>query len=404
MRSFPASAGARLPGTGRSGPHAPLQGMVALRLIASPEGRLTRGLLEGQRRLARRLDTASSFGGVLGGMLLLLSVAALFLGVLGAFYLDRSGASHPAQLAQQPVAETPEAPAAPAPAPPAPKIESPPEDSEPIPPETVRALDGIQPTAGPATPTTQGEPAPSVAAAPAAVIPAGAPPQIAAPTEPGALASPAEESNRAGPGLAAPAGAAEAAPAPALFRVEYATYGAGHRTYADRLAGALAAIGIDAMVGTAHDPAGRPLITVWSPAADRTAAMRTASDARRQLHLHPAVRRQIDAARLKGPAQGSHPAPAVERFGRLRVQAAAFDRQPAAKRLQRRLAAEGITTTVSARHRPSGRPIFLVLTIDLPDRPAARAMAARVQRVIGTPPLVIARRDHSPEPAQTTLH
>lgn len=334
-------------------------------------------------------------------MLLLLSVAALFLGVFGAFYLDRSMGTRPTQTAQQPPIQSPDTPAAPANEPPPAPAESSPDKSELASPDMARALDGIQPTAGPETPApADAAPAPPAAAAPEAMKPGEAPPLPAAGNE--VPTSPAPMTPAAGPAPAAPAGEMEAAAASDIFRVVYATYGATHRAYAERLVRSLAGLGIDAAIGEAQGAGRKRLITVWSGAADRISAERAAASARARLPVRPAIRSNAAAARTHRSSTASHPGDVAASLRHFRVQVAAFDRPPAAKRLQRRLAADGIVTVIVRSHRPGGRPVILVRTRELLGGVAARAVATRVQRVIGSRPLAIAVHGHSREPAQAT--
>jgi hypothetical protein len=330
---------------------------------------------------------------VLGGLLILLSFASVVLGIYGAIYLDRRAAPPPQQIVQQPPPPQAEPMIAPSAPPSAAPTESPHDDGDTIPPDTARALDAIEPTAGPDHETRT---------PPAAAGPAATPEALTASTpEPGGDATAGKTSQRAPIVSRSPS---EPVPTPArkmpVFRVNYATYGADHRVYAERLAKSLSALGIPAAVAETSGRDGKPMITVWSPAADQAEAQEAAGDARRRLRLHPIVRERAAPPPVAAVPQASAGATAPG----YSLQIAAFDRSAPAKRLQQRLAAYRIATVIAEGQRPDGRRLVLLRAPDLPDRAGAHRLAVRVQRIIHARPTLVGHREpRLPRPNTASL-
>jgi hypothetical protein len=334
--------------------------------------------------LAKQPETASAFGGLLGGLLLLLSVGGLLLGIFGAFYLDHDRRPTPVQTVQQPTEEPRKLLPETTPAAPTPASESPPDESDHILPDTARALARIEPAAGP----DQSSPAPGRVSADAPdEAPAGLPSVTAQPqAEPAEVPPP--------PAAIPVAAASRAAPGPTLprppsgissrsYTVDYATYAGGHRGYAERLARQLRALGIDASVVDVSAAAGRSLLAVRSTAAADAIAERNAAIAHRKLHISTMIR---STGPLERSVSGAPTSADQEQY---RVRYAAFDRRVTAGRLQRRLAAQGLSAGVATDHRPDGRPIYVVRSIGLVDRHAASAMAEQARSLAAVSPEII---------------
>lgn len=291
-------------------------------------------------------SVASSVGGVFGGLLLLLSLATLLLGVAGALYLGRD--TEPAALAPSPAA-----------------THAPRDASEPIPPELARALDAIQPAAGPAegTAPSNGD---GQAAGPAPEAAGQAPSSrcAAVPLPSNCRHTAVEKGRLAGSGQGESP----------VFRVEYGAYGAGHPASAKRLANALAALGISVTVEPARAADGRLLYRVRSTAPDLAAAEREAQEASRALPVDPLIHRTASRA---GPETAGY-----------RVQFAALDQLRQAEQLRRRLARHGIAGAVTRGHHPSGRPVFFVTTAGSADRLGAAAAARQAHSLLGLEPLI----------------
>jgi cell division septation protein DedD len=216
------------------------------------------------------------------------------------------------------------------------------------------------------------------------------------PESPARVAGPAPVESPAGdPDPAeAPAGSSSPLPSPAapaqIAALEgpsaTATGDAGHywveygvflgEGYARRLQRALADHGLAAVIVQTHAPDGRVLVRVRSVAlADYPEAREVATRAGRALGIGPLVHRSLTL-----PPQPPASMPVIS-FGRGEqrywVQFGAFPRAGQAQRLADALRGGGIDAAISTARAASGRPLFLVRSLELPDRGSAVALAHR---------------------------
>jgi len=222
------------------------------------------------------------------------------------------------------------------------------------------------------------------------------PPQTAllevAPEPParGSMLSPPEATKAAEPG--------ETATPATQYWVEYGVY-AGARA-AKRLQQALADHGLETVIVPTHAPDGRPLLRVRSSLLlDHGAAKAAAENARQALKLGTLLHRSVVP-----PAQAVARAPAPSASQGYWVQFGAFLHRQQATRLQEQLARSGVETAVSTMRGTSGRTLYWVRSLNLPDRDSAMAVAARGQEAGSTDFLVgqsIARAAPAAEPKRT---
>ena len=160
------------------------------------------------------------------------------------------------------------------------------------------------------------------------------------------------------------------------YWVEYGVYNGARG--AKRLQQALADHGLDTVVVPTHAPDGRPLLRVRSSLIlDRAAAKAASENARQALKLSTLIHR---GAAAPAPAQTVAHAlvPSASPQGYW-VQFGAFPHRPQAARLQEQLARSGIETAVSTMLGTSGRTLYRVRSLALPDRDSALAIAGRGQ-------------------------
>lgn len=252
-------------------------------------------------------------------------------------------------------------------------------------PRSLPSLALAAPADSPPAPASAIERAPSVvpaaaaAAMPAAVEPS---PSDVAPAEPPAAGS----STPVPPSAAGPLAALKpppAAPAAPLlsdgghYWVEYGVFvGEG---YARRLQQALAAHGLASLIVETHAPGGRALRRVRSVAlADYAEAREVAERAGRGLAIAPLVHRSAgEPAPVPQPPQALALTSAARGGQRYWVQFGAFPRAEQAQHLKDALGGSGVDTAVSTTRAASGRLLFLVRSVLLPDRGSALALAYR---------------------------
>jgi cell division protein FtsN len=209
-------------------------------------------------------------------------------------------------------------------------------------------------------------------------------------------ASPARET----PAVVAPPPEPEAATPPARYWVEYGVY-IGARS-AKRLQQALAERGLDTVIVPTHRPDGRPLLRVRSSQPlDYGAAKAASAEVRRALKLSALIHRGSPLAPPSAVARNLE-RPSVSRS--YWVQFGAFPHRPQAVRLQEQLARGGVETAVWAMRGTSGRTLYRVRSLTLPDRDSAMAVATRAREAGNTDFLVgqsIARPDAVIDPDRT---
>jgi cell division protein FtsN len=189
----------------------------------------------------------------------------------------------------------------------------------------------------------------------------------------------------------------EAAAAPSQYWVEYGVF-TGARA-AKRLQQALANQGLDTVITQTHAPDGRALVRVRSSLLDHGAAKAASDSARQALKLSALLHRSAVP-----PAQTVARAPAPSVSQGYWVQFGAFPHRQQAARLQEQLARGGIETAVSPMHAASGRVLYRVRSLALPDRDSAAAVASRAQEAGSSDFLVgqsVARPTAAAEPART---
>jgi rare lipoprotein A len=160
--------------------------------------------------------------------------------------------------------------------------------------------------------------------------------------------------------------------------VEYGVY--TNARAAKRLQQALADQGLKTVIAPTHTPDGRPLLRVRSaPELDYGTAKAASENARQALKLSALVHRGMPApeqdAAPAAVAQASKPGASQGYW----VQFGAFPHRPQAERLQEQLARGGVETAVSTMRGTSGRTLYRVRSLNLPDRDSALAVAGRGQ-------------------------
>lgn len=162
------------------------------------------------------------------------------------------------------------------------------------------------------------------------------------------------------------------ATSPPRYWVEYGVYTNAHA--AKRLQQALADQGLETVIVQTHTPTGRHLLRVRSaPELDYGAAKAASENARRALKLSTLVHRGTPAATNAVARAAEKPAASQGYW----VQFGAFPHRPQAARLQEQLAQSGIETAVSTMRGTSGRTLYWVRSLNLPDRGSAMAVASR---------------------------
>ena len=281
---------------------------------------------------------------LLGAVLLGFAVAVSVLGLGAGLYLDRGRAPTAAPLVRAEAGVKP----------PVASVELQPHD----PTMAAAAVVATEPAVGTAkaTPTdalATVEPQ-AGAAAPAPTLPQLAPPApIASPAPP--VAKPVESPFAMTTVMPAPA------PAEPPYWVEYGVFAGKH--YALRLQKRLAESGIDSLITRTHTPAGRALWRVRSTGLADRAGARAAAEEVQPLKLAALIHHHLAAA-----------APAPKTY---LVQFGTFASRPPAVRLQRQLAAQGITASVTSLRTVSGKLLFLVRSPRLQDRDSAERLAQR---------------------------
>jgi cell division septation protein DedD len=217
------------------------------------------------------------------------------------------------------------------------------------------------------------EPAPAIPTSPAAESPRPADP----PAEPPAAGSSAPLPPSAPPQVAAleaPAAMPSALSKAGRYWVEYGVF-VGER-YARHLQQGLAVHGLAASLVATHAPDGRPLVRVRSVAlADYVEAREVAERARQALGIGPLVHRSAGES-TRTPA--TLPVTSATRGDqRYWVQFGAFPRAEQAVRVKDALSGSGIDTIVATARAASGRLLYLVRSVELPDRDSAVALAHR---------------------------
>jgi len=208
----------------------------------------------------------------------------------------------------------------------------------------------------------------------------------AAPESPGraAVLPPPEATKAAAPD--------DVAPVATQYWVEYGVY-AGARA-AKRLQQALADHGLDSVVVPTHAPDGRPLLRVRSSLLlDYGAAKAASENARQALKLGTLLHRSAAP-----PAQAVARAPAPSARQGYWVQFGAFPHRQQATRLQEQLARSGVETAVSTMRGTSGRTLYWVRSLNLPDRDSAMVIASRGQGA-GSTDFLVGQRVARPAPA-----
>lgn len=190
----------------------------------------------------------------------------------------------------------------------------------------------------------------------------------------------------------------DAAPAATQYWVEYGVFN-GARA-AKRLQQALADQGLETVIVPTHAPDGRPLLRVRSSLLlDHGAAKAASEHARQALKLSALVHR---SAAPSAEAVASAAAPRVSQG--YWVQFGAFPHRQQAARLQEQLARSGLETAVSPMRATSGRTLYRVRSLTVPDRDSALAVASRGQEAGNTEFLVgqsIARPASAADPTRT---
>jgi cell division septation protein DedD len=322
-----------------------------------------------------RQDRSSILGSVLGGLVLLLSLAVLGGGITGALYFNG-------------LRDTPEESLKATGGTWATEVAHAPDLSDLLSPERVAALAAIEPTAGAIAPE---------------------PPAVAVPAEPTAQSLAALQSstpNEEHPGKAAAAVTASADP----FWVEYGVF--ARKPYAARLAKALSELGLPATVVATHGRGGRALLRVRSTASsDRAAARAALLTAQSMLGIAPLIHRggvaepstTLETARA--PDRPAAPLISAGRAatapGQYWVQFGAFAREAHAQRLGETLRKAGLVASVVPRPKAAGSPMFYVRSAAQPDIATAQGLARQAGQVLGSGMLV--GRRPGPPPASKSL-
>lgn len=377
--------------------------------------RAARLSMQGHWQLDEQQDNRSSIGGIPGALLLLMTLFALFLGVFGALYLDRSR-SRPESFAARAPAPVERPFPAPASRPaPAPRLEA--ALPLPDPPPTVSV--GAVPAG-----TTEALPTPAPAADPVpSPIPSAAKPPVEAPATPPtrlAAAPPSSAPGAAPPPNTAPHRAAAVPPPvpsakpvppaePAGYWVEYGAFLGKH--YADRLVSRLGKLGLDAVITRTPGRGGKEYYRVRSAGGlDNDAAQAAVRKAHAAVHIAPLLHRARSedgetavprkdtrapmasrphaAPRAPAAAVDARPSPAVNDSNPYWVQFGAYAHERLAKHFGEALERAGIPVRIIARRHDGGRVLYHVRSHPLPDDASARALALRAQRRFGTNALI----------------
>ncbi|HEX6842759.1 MAG TPA: SPOR domain-containing protein [Stellaceae bacterium] len=271
----------------------------------------------------------------------------------------------------------------------------------------IPAPPSIEPSAGAAAAPTVA-PAPSaespqqVAATPSPVSVPSAAPQVAR-----LEVTPEPPARAVTPSPAAPVGAPEAATSPAAtvttpYWVEYGVY--ANARAAKRLQQALSDQGLQTVIAATHTPDGRPLLRVRSASAlDYAAAKAASENVSQALKLSALIHRGAPGHEPESaPASVAQASTALPSQGYW-VQFGAFPHRPQAERLQQQLARGGIETAVSTMRGTSGRTLYWVRSLNLPDRDSALAVAGRGKEAGSTDFLVgqSIARPAAAEPSRT---
>ena len=337
--------------------------------------------------MARRTDLSSTSrifsrrpsrtSRIFSALLLTLSLLATLTGLGTAVYLERARDAETSSVAAEATSPMAAAPIVPATVVAANEARDPMAASAAIP-----APPSIEPRAGAAAPTAS--PTRS----------AESPERRAAASSPTTVAPPSSQVARLEATPEAPARVVTLSPAATVdthepvppvattaatpYWVEYGVY--TNARAAKRLQQALADQGLTTVIAPTHTPDGRPLLRVRSaPELDYGTAKAVSENARQALKLATLIHRGTPAreqdAAPAAVAQVSAPAASQSYW----VQFGAFPHRPQAERLQEQLARGGIETTVSTMRGTSGRPLYWVRSLNLPDRDSALAVAGRGQ-------------------------
>jgi cell division protein FtsN len=316
-----------------------------------------------------------------GALLLTLSLGVAGFGIATAVYLEQ-----PAGTGQR---ETPQVMAA-VPAPPHDPLAAAaavPSGAEAAPPPPI-AVPALEPQAGASVPPAGAaavpapetlppvaSPAPEPQAGPSVPSPSGPPAQTAALEPPPPPAAPPPVA------LAAPVPPPAAESPPERYWVEYGVF--AREPSALRLQQELRREGLAAIIVATHGRDGRKLLRVRSaPLADLGAAQHDIGAARRGLRLAALLHRGSPAAATAIPA------------AQYRVQFGAFAYPQHAAQLSRELSRGGLAVTVSSVRGASGKPLYLVRSLPVPDHAQAVALGARGQELAQTDFLI----ERSPGP------
>lgn len=344
----------------------------------------------GCKNMARRTDLSSTSrifsrrpsrtSRIFSALLLTLSLLATLTGLGTAVYLERARDAETTAVATETTSPVAAAPIVPATAIAANTTHDPMAASAAIP-----APPAIEPRAGAATPTA------------APTRDAESPEQLAATSSPATVAPPASQVARLEVTAEPPARALTLSPAATVdahepatpvatataatqsqYWVEYGVY--TNARAAKRLQQALSDQGLNTVIAPTHTPDGRPLLRVRSAAElDYGTAKAASENVRQALKLSALVHRGTPArdqdAAPAAVAQVSTPSASQGYW----VQFGAFPHRPQAERLQEQLARGGIETAVSTMHGTSGRILYWVRSLNLPDRDSALAVAGRGQ-------------------------
>lgn len=181
---------------------------------------------------------------------------------------------------------------------------------------------------------------------------------------------------------AAPVDTHEAATSPAAeavatpYWVEYGVY--ANARAARRLQQALSDQGLQTVIAATHTPGGRPLLRVRSASAlDYAAAKAASENVSQALKLSALIHRGAPGREQESAPAAAAQASATNAGQGYWVQFGAFQHRPQAERLQQQLARGGVETAVATMHGTSGRTLYWVRSLNLPDRDSALAVAGR---------------------------
>src|SRR6185437_14889454 len=186
------------------------------------------------------------------------------------------------------------------------------------------------------------------------------------------------------------------------YWVEYAVY--TNARAAKRLQQALADQGLQTVIVSTHTPNGRPLLRVRSaPDLDYSTAKAASENVRQALKLSALIHRGTPTQEQDdAPAAVAQAATPSASHGYW-VQFGAFPHRPQAEHLREQLARGGVETAVSTMRGTSGRTLYWVRSLNLPDRDSALAVAGRGQAAGSTDFLVgqSIARSTAAEPSRT---